>query len=97
MGFEPTTTGITIRDSNQLSYAHHPTVSIVLWGALALAACSKTEPAPDPVRAVRRRSAWTLPAAATNTPPKCAPEPNLAWVFAWVARLFGVTLIWAIR
>jgi hypothetical protein len=22
MGFEPTTTGITIRDSNQLSYAH---------------------------------------------------------------------------
>ena len=30
-----------------------PTVSIVLWVALALAACSKTEPAPDPVRAVR--------------------------------------------
>ena len=23
MGFEPTTTGITIRDSNRLSYAHH--------------------------------------------------------------------------
>ena len=30
-----------------------PTVSIVLWVALALGACSKTEPAPDPVRAVR--------------------------------------------
>ena len=30
-----------------------PTVSIVLSVALALAACSKTEPAPDPVRAVR--------------------------------------------
>ena len=30
-----------------------PTVSIVLWVALALAACSKSEPAPDPVRAVR--------------------------------------------
>ena len=30
-----------------------PTVSIALWVALALAACSKTEPAPDPVRAVR--------------------------------------------
>ena len=29
MGLEPTTTGITIRYSNQLSYAHHKTLSML--------------------------------------------------------------------
>ena len=32
MGFEPTTTGITIRYSNQLSYTHHRNSNIVKKG-----------------------------------------------------------------
>ena len=40
MGFEPTTTGITIRDSNQLSYAHHKILIVAGYYTCDESTCS---------------------------------------------------------
>jgi hypothetical protein len=40
MGLEPTTTGITIRDSNQLSYAHHKILIVAGYYTRDKSTCS---------------------------------------------------------
>jgi hypothetical protein len=52
MGFEPTTTGITIRDSNQLSYAHHTTIKHAGQNTLAAPAFQITLARPTGIEPV---------------------------------------------